>query len=265
MARYFGDRTAEMLGRLSLNPLRHIDPVGTVLVPGILLATSGVLFGWAKPVPVATKALRNPRLAGIVVALAGPAREFRHGGPMVRRARGHRARRWQRDVDWLDCLHGSGRDRDQRRSRLVQPAAHSAARRRPGARRPVAFAMGRAHGEDRARRFVLWWWACPCSVCSAGCSIPPCAPSGRVISDVMGPAHERSHPKSPGAFRHAAERHAASRAIITARSRIGSSCNTSTNAISSSPTGMRSPPAMRTPPSSRSTCGPWPSTGSPRA
>ena len=53
-----------MLGRLSLNPLRHIDPVGTVLVPGILLATSGMLFGWAKPVPVATKALRKPRLAG---------------------------------------------------------------------------------------------------------------------------------------------------------------------------------------------------------
>ena len=72
MARYFGDRTAEMLGRLSLNPLRHIDPVGTVLVPGILLATSGMLFGWAKPVPVATKALRNPRVAGIFVALAGP-------------------------------------------------------------------------------------------------------------------------------------------------------------------------------------------------
>jgi Zn-dependent protease len=76
MARYFGDRTAEMLGRLSLNPLRHIDPVGTVLVPGILLAANGVLFGWAKPVPVATKALRNPRLAGVLVALAGPLANF---------------------------------------------------------------------------------------------------------------------------------------------------------------------------------------------
>jgi Zn-dependent protease len=76
MARYFGDRTAEMLGRLSLNPLRHIDPIGTVLVPGILLAMSGVLFGWAKPVPVATKALRKPRLAGTLVALAGPLANF---------------------------------------------------------------------------------------------------------------------------------------------------------------------------------------------
>ncbi len=71
-ARYFGDRTAEMLGRLSLNPLRHIDPVGTLLVPGLLLAVGGPLFGWAKPVPVATSVLRNPRRAMVLVALAGP-------------------------------------------------------------------------------------------------------------------------------------------------------------------------------------------------
>ena len=73
MARYFGDRTAEMLGRLSLNPLRHIDPIGTLLVPGLLLAVGGPLFGWAKPVPVATSVLRNPRRAMVMVALAGPA------------------------------------------------------------------------------------------------------------------------------------------------------------------------------------------------
>ena len=72
-ARFFGDRTAEMLGRLSLNPLRHIDPIGTVMVPGILLAVGGPLIGWAKPVPVATSALRHPRRAMILVALAGPA------------------------------------------------------------------------------------------------------------------------------------------------------------------------------------------------
>jgi Zn-dependent protease len=72
VARYFGDRTAEMLGRLSLNPLRHIDPVGTVIVPGFLLAIGGPLFGWAKPVPVATKSLRHPRRAMILVAAAGP-------------------------------------------------------------------------------------------------------------------------------------------------------------------------------------------------
>jgi Zn-dependent protease len=72
-ARYFGDRTAELLGRLSLNPLRHIDPIGTLLVPGILLAIGAPLIGWAKPVPVATKALRNPRRAVVWVSLAGPA------------------------------------------------------------------------------------------------------------------------------------------------------------------------------------------------
>jgi Zn-dependent protease len=71
-ARFFGDRTAQMLGRLSLNPLRHIDPVGTVLVPGVLLAIGGPVFGWAKAVPVATSVLRNPRRAMVLVALAGP-------------------------------------------------------------------------------------------------------------------------------------------------------------------------------------------------
>jgi Zn-dependent protease len=73
MARYFGDRTAELLGRLSLNPLRHIDPLGTLLIPGLLLAVGAPLFGWAKPVPVVTSVLRRPRLALIMVALAGPA------------------------------------------------------------------------------------------------------------------------------------------------------------------------------------------------
>lgn len=71
-ARQFGDRTAEMLGRLSLNPLRHIDPIGTVLVPALALMTTGFLFGWAKPVPVATRNLRNPRRDMMIVAAAGP-------------------------------------------------------------------------------------------------------------------------------------------------------------------------------------------------
>lgn len=71
-ARRFGDHTAEMLGRLSLNPLRHIDPVGTILVPAVLYAMSGILFGWAKPVPVMFRNLRNPKRDMIFVALAGP-------------------------------------------------------------------------------------------------------------------------------------------------------------------------------------------------
>lgn len=73
MARRFGDPTAEMLGRLTLNPLKHIDPVGTILVPGLLLLMgSGVLFGWAKPVPVTVENLRNPRRDMAWVAAAGP-------------------------------------------------------------------------------------------------------------------------------------------------------------------------------------------------
>lgn len=72
-ARALGDRTAEMLGRLSLNPLRHVDPVGTVVVPAVLLALGGFLFGWAKPVPVDTRNLPNPRRGMALVAIAGPA------------------------------------------------------------------------------------------------------------------------------------------------------------------------------------------------
>ena len=72
VARSCGDRTAEMLGRLSLNPIKHIDPVGTILVPAILWSFSGVLFGWAKPVPVAYRNLRNPKKDMVLVAIAGP-------------------------------------------------------------------------------------------------------------------------------------------------------------------------------------------------
>ncbi len=79
VARHFGDPTAWLAGRISLNPLRHIDPVGTLLVPGIILATSyfaagsAMLFGWAKPVPVDFGRLRHPKREMLWVALAGPA------------------------------------------------------------------------------------------------------------------------------------------------------------------------------------------------
>jgi len=73
-ARYFGDRTAQLLGRLSLNPLRHVDPLGTVVIPGALLAFGFFPpVGWAKPMPVETSDLRHPRRTLIMVALAGPA------------------------------------------------------------------------------------------------------------------------------------------------------------------------------------------------
>ena len=73
VARYFGDRTAEMMGRLTLNPIKHIDPVGTILVPGSLLVLGfPFLFGWAKPVPVAARNLRRPHRDMAIVAAAGP-------------------------------------------------------------------------------------------------------------------------------------------------------------------------------------------------
>jgi Zn-dependent protease len=74
VARYLGDETALKLGRVSLNPLKHIDPFGTILLPGLLLlARSPFLFGYAKPVPVNFRALRNPRYGMVLVAAAGPA------------------------------------------------------------------------------------------------------------------------------------------------------------------------------------------------
>jgi Zn-dependent protease len=73
VARLLGDGTASKQGRLSLNPLAHVDPVGTVLIPGMLLAFGGgFLFGWAKPVPVDWRNFRKPRTDMAVVAAAGP-------------------------------------------------------------------------------------------------------------------------------------------------------------------------------------------------
>jgi Zn-dependent protease len=73
VARHFGDMTAHREGRISLNPIRHIDPVGTILLPLLTLWMGGILFGWAKPVPVNFAALRNPKKDMLWVALAGPA------------------------------------------------------------------------------------------------------------------------------------------------------------------------------------------------
>lgn len=78
-----GDPTAKIMGRLSLNPIRHVDPVGTLLVPAILLVSQllatgrvDMMFGWAKPVPVDIRNLTNPRSGMMLVAAAGPAMNF---------------------------------------------------------------------------------------------------------------------------------------------------------------------------------------------
>src|SRR5688572_27465335 len=72
VASAFGDTTARDKGRLSLNPIRHVDPVGTVVLPLVLAVSGAPVFGWAKPVPVVARRLRNPRLHMMIVALAGP-------------------------------------------------------------------------------------------------------------------------------------------------------------------------------------------------
>lgn len=75
-AKYFGDMTAYQAGRISLNPLKHIDPFGTILLPAMTILLGGILFGWAKPVPVNFSRLRHPKKDMLWVAAAGPASNF---------------------------------------------------------------------------------------------------------------------------------------------------------------------------------------------
>jgi Zn-dependent protease len=72
----FGDPTAKRAGRLSLNPIKHVDPVGTLLVPAVLTLSGVGAYGWAKPVPVMTNNLRSPRNHTVIVSLVGPATNF---------------------------------------------------------------------------------------------------------------------------------------------------------------------------------------------
>ena len=76
VAKLLGDNTASERGRLTLNPIPHVDPVGTLLVPGALALFGGPVFGWAKPVPVNKFRLRNPRFGMMAVGAAGPATNF---------------------------------------------------------------------------------------------------------------------------------------------------------------------------------------------
>ena len=73
VALMFGDDTAKRAGRLTLNPLAHVDPFGTIILPALLILTTGRAFGYAKPVPVNPRQLRHPRNEGLLVSLAGPA------------------------------------------------------------------------------------------------------------------------------------------------------------------------------------------------
>ena len=131
VARLFGDPTAYQAGRISLNPARHIDPVGTLLVPvAILLASKllgspGMLFGWAKPVPVDFGRLRRPKQDMLWVALAGPAAN------MLMAVLWALALRLFLESGMQELLVRDGRGRRQRQSGIdgAEPAAAAAAGR----------------------------------------------------------------------------------------------------------------------------------------
>jgi Zn-dependent protease len=76
MALRCGDTTARDLGRITLNPVKHLDPFGSLLVPALLAFTGAPIFGWAKPVPVSLRGVRNPRRANLLVSAAGPLSNF---------------------------------------------------------------------------------------------------------------------------------------------------------------------------------------------
>lgn len=101
VALWLGDSTAFARGRLSLNPLRHIDPVGTVLVPALLLSVGGVLFGWARPVPVNAARLRRPQRDMALVALAGPVANVLMAGFWALVASVASSSRWGTAAPWL--------------------------------------------------------------------------------------------------------------------------------------------------------------------
>jgi tryptophanyl-tRNA synthetase len=142
-ARHFGDPTAWQAGRITANPLKHIDPVGTILVPAIilLLSTGGILFGWAKPVPVDFGRLRHPKRDMLWVAAAGPAANFAmllFWAALLKLA-------WLLPLNFFSLpMAGHGQDRhvDQPRADGAQPVSAAAARWRADRRQPAA-ATGR--------------------------------------------------------------------------------------------------------------------------
>ena len=166
-----GDDTARQAGRLSLNPLRHVDRVGTILLPGFLLIFQLLtihrvvfMFGWAKPVPVSAWKFRDPRRGMALVAVAGPAMNFFLAwvaalllpAPQAMAGAG---------MDYLDAaiaqnpvvgtvpvlLHA-----DQPGAWPVQPAADPAARRRPHRGRPAAARSWRAAGRSWSATASCW-------------------------------------------------------------------------------------------------------------
>ncbi len=156
VAKLCGDQTAYMLGRLTLNPIKHIDPVGTILVPGALLigsaltGMSGIVFGWAKPVPINFRNLRNPKTDMIWVAAAGP------GANLIQ------AILWAIVLKFLISMgiyedffiKMCGRRQLQHRAHGFKPNSDSSPGRRPYRHRTFASGNGLAVFENRTVRNV---------------------------------------------------------------------------------------------------------------
>ena len=150
-----GDQTARRAGRLSLLPWRHVDRFGTIILPGVLLASQLLtvgrvlfMFGWAKPVPVDPSGFRSPRRGMALVAVAGPLMNFSLAflSALVLAQPEPSGRRGV----------GAGRlHRAEPRARPVQPRAHPAAGRRPHRRRPAAPSLGPRLGRAGALRHRL--------------------------------------------------------------------------------------------------------------
>ena len=141
VANRLGDRTALMLGRVTFNPIKHIDPVGTILVPAVSFLLVGFLFGWAKPVPVNQRNLRHPRRDMALVAVAGPAANLAMALAWGLAIYAGLLARQPEPLGGLTAhLHGRRRGIDQRLSDGAQSGAVAAAGRRAGAQCPVAAA-----------------------------------------------------------------------------------------------------------------------------
>ena len=154
-ARHFGDYTAHNAGRISLNPLRHIDPVGTIAVPLLILVTSklmgtgGILFGWAKPVPVNFGQLRHPKRDMLWVAAAGPGANLVMAmcwALVLKLALSMPASYFSLPT----AADGAVRNRHQRRAHGAEPVPAAAAGWRTHRGEPAAGTHGLALREDRA-------------------------------------------------------------------------------------------------------------------
>ena len=266
VAKHFGDTTAYVLGRVSLNPVRHIDLVGTIIVPlVILLATSwgagqGMLFGWAKPVPVNYHALRKPKRDMMWVAAAGPAANLAMALGWALTAKLALVMPSNYFTDPLFLISQAGVTVNLVLM-LLNLIPLLAARRRAHRRRPAADADGRP---VRAPRALGLPDPARADVHERAWDRPR-ADGGRLAAADRERVRDALTWSLNGWCRGCARPARCTWATTTARSRTGCGCRASIRATSSSPTGTRSRRITRSRRSSSRTCGTWWSTGSPPA